>query len=531
MRRIFLSAMSAMVVAGGASALTGFGQMHKVEAAEPVVRAVSVYEWIGERSKPTASRLIPVTLFIDGSFEDAGVYLARPIPMALESGTIYEVAHAGVPEGTVNVSYVSHLRAVDPANSYDDGWFGYGKFAPPPAPKKVAALRESKSTAGIVSSKPDTAKGESDRPTFSHKAGASSGKTDTTDKPAASSKDDDKTPSPASDDPDRPHLTRKPDSTASDSADSANKPADNKSSGSSDSTPASDDPDRPHLTKKPESGTGPAPADDPDRPTLKKRSPEETKKARKEAEQSSATGLATSLNDDPSRPTLHHGKGEQGFAESDFPKLKGLPPNLHQAAAVSDAKTRPVHDFSRAWTDETERTGILTKMQVLARAQLAAYRVSYPVAAAAKPEPTKAVAKRPASSTANSKIRQKKPASAAPAEPLFDERLDAYTLSYGGAETYVYTARTDGEGATLDYVTIVAQMDALGELKPAIQNVTDATHLDRTPWMRLVDVVDAEASNRASLLFELRGETTRQFALYRVIATRSEQTFLTGTTQ
>ena len=74
-------------------------------------------------------------------------------------------------------------------------------------------------------------------------------------------------------------------------------------------------------------------------------------------------------------------------------------------------------------------------------------------------------------------------------------------------------------------------MDTFGDLKPAIQSVTDAAHLDRTPWMRLVDVVDVDASNRASVLFEMRGQTARQFALYRVIAARAEQTFLTGTTQ
>ena len=62
-------------------------------------------------------------------------------------------------------------------------------------------------------------------------------------------------------------------------------------------------------------------------------------------------------------------------------------------------------------------------------------------------------------------------------------------------------------------------------------NVTDAAHLDRTPWMRLVDAVDADASNRASLLFELRSQEARQFALYRVLGGRSDQVFATGTTQ
>jgi hypothetical protein len=43
--------------------------------------------------------------------------------------------------------------------------------------------------------------------------------------------------------------------------------------------------------------------------------------------------------------------------------------------------------------------------------------------------------------------------------------------------------------------------------------------------------VDAEASNRASLLFELRAQNSRQFALYRVIGARADQTFLTGSTE
>jgi hypothetical protein len=78
------------------------------------------------------------------------------------------------------------------------------------------------------------------------------------------------------------------------------------------------------------------------------------------------------------------------------------------------------------------------------------------------------------------------------------------------------------------YVTVIAQADAMGELKLAMASATDAAHLERTPWMRLVDAVDVEASNRASLLFEMRGQTSRQFALYRVIATKPEQIFQTG---
>jgi hypothetical protein len=212
------------------------------------------------------------------------------------------------------------------------------------------------------------------------------------------------------------------------------------------------------------------------------------------------------------------------MTETDLPKLSGLPPDLHQMVAVSDAATRDPHEFVRPWEDAAEKAAVLAKMQAMARVQLAAYGGSTgtPPAIAGPPAAKKA----PAS-------RTRRAATPAPAPPvaLLDEELKGYTLSYGGAATYVYTAHTAGTGADLRYVTVVAQADALGELKPAMQSVTDAAHLDRTPWMRLVDVVDVEASNRASLLFELRAHSSRQFALYRVIAAKPEQIFLTGSTK
>jgi hypothetical protein len=114
---------------------------------------------------------------------------------------------------------------------------------------------------------------------------------------------------------------------------------------------------------------------------------------------------------------------------------------------------------------------------------------------------------------------------------LDEESLRGYTLSYGGAATFVYSASSPGVGGATRYVSVVAQKEPLGDLKMALASVTDTGHLDRTPWMRLVDVVDAEASNRASLLFEMRAEHVRQFALYRVIGARAEQVFTTGTTE
>ena len=536
MRRIRkIAAASGLGIAGAASL---FGQMHKVAKPEEVVRAVGVYEWTGDRAKPTASRLIPVTLFIDGELQDAGVYLARPVPFAIDSGTVYEVDKAGVAEGTLDVKYASHLQSPDAVANYDDGWFGYGTFAPPPPPKKVTALKESKATAKIESSRADQ---ESDRPTFVRRhdssTSTSSGSSDSKSDSKSDSSTDAKSgsssgtsPAPP-DDPDRPHLTRRNDSSTASSQPASADSSTTATASTPSATTQDSSADKTSTSGTTGGSTGSVPANDPDRPTLKKRSPEEAKKARKESQESGAVGLATSLNDDPNRPTLHHGKGQQALTEADLPKLKGLPVGVHQAVAVSDAKTRPLHDFSRPWADDAERASVLAKMQASAQAQIAAYKGT--PATAPPPSSTKP-AKTTTAHSPNSKLKHstsKESVSQTPAITFEQEQLNGYTLSYGGAATYVYTAQTTGDGASLRYVTIVAQMDTFGELKPAIESVTDAAHLDRAPWMRLVDVVDVEASNRASLLFELRGQSARQFALYRVIAARSEQTFLTGTTQ
>src|ERR1700692_1558209 len=135
MRALFLR-----VIFGTATfaASVAFPEMHKVAKHTQVVRAVGVYEWTGDIAKPTASRLIPVSLFIDGNLEDAGVYMARPVPFALDTGTLYEVEQAGIAKGLIDLRFARHLESADLATVFDDGWFGYGSFKAPSAPKPVA---------------------------------------------------------------------------------------------------------------------------------------------------------------------------------------------------------------------------------------------------------------------------------------------------------------------------------------------------------------------------------------------------------
>ena len=183
--------------------------------------------------------------------------------------------------------------------------------------------------------------------------------------------------------------------------------------------------------------------------------------------------------------------------------------------------------LARAWEDEKERAAVLAKMQALAAAELASSEGPEHAAAAASRAPARAGLRSTAS------VRARRAAAPKPAPPpvFAEEDLRAFTLSYGAPAVYVYTAQNAGAGQSLRYVTVVAQANANGELRPLIRTATDAAHLDRTPWMRLVDAVDAEASNRASLLFELRAQNSRQFGLYRVLGDKATQIFTTGTTQ
>jgi hypothetical protein len=545
-------------------------QMHKVAKPQQVVRAVGVYEWTGDFAKPAASRLIPVSLFIEGKFEDAGIYIARPVPFALLSGNVYLLQSAGIDKATLDLAYAKHLQAVESTGdlAFDDGWFGYGSVKPLSAARKAAALKPSKtlpvltttadpnrphfgskpgdtaSSTGSDSSKPSTTQtndktdnkpattttssttspstsGDPDRPTMKRRGSDTSGSGTST---TASSTPADTGSAPA-DDPDRPTMKRRTPDTASSGTDTTTT-ASTTSTGST----SADDPDRPTMKRRTPDSTdtasttdnAPPSADDPDRPTLKRHTAEDAKKTKSSGSDIATVTAAGSLNDDPNRPNLHHGKPTSSMTEQDLPKLTGLPANLHQMVAVSDAVNRDPHPFTLDWEDEAQHKAILEKMQGMAHAQLAAYG-STP----ATPTPAPAVKK-----TTPTTARLRRPtATPTPQTPLLDEELKAYTLSYGGAATYVYSANTGGTGAALRYVTIVAQADGLGDIKPAIQSVTDAAHFNRTPKMQFVDVVDADASNRASLLFELRSQNARQFALYRVIASHPEQIFLTGTTQ
>jgi hypothetical protein len=439
------------------------------KSSTPELRAVAVLEWTGEAGKPKACRIVPITIFDGEKLNDAGIYLARPEPLAISGEVEYQLKDNGRTIGLFDIKNTGQEQG---------SWVGYGEWKPAPRPEPAFAAKA-----------PDVVDDEGDdKPVLHRKKHA--------DEPADSGKaDSGATKAPdAPEDPDRPKL-RKKDESAS----------------------ASSDPDAPTLHKgtdnagNADSASTPS---DPDRPVLKK----PKQKEQEDVSRSESLPQVT----DPDRPRLQRGKSNADNLKV-LPSLMGLPEDMQQAVAVSDAQNRPDHPWAYSWANADDEDKIKAQLEDLARKALG---LASPPPPATKPATTAKAVPHRAGTTA------KKPAKPAHAPPppaeLQDEQFRVFELSYGSGATLVLTADTGGPLAQEKFVTLVAQPDIYGNLQVLLKNVTDGTHLDETPHMRIVDAVDALADNRGELLFELRGETSRQFALFRVFRGRADKMFVSG---
>ena len=483
------------------------GLVTKTEKSQPVLRSVAVLEWTGEPGKPSASRLVPVAIYDGEQLNDATIYLTRPEPLALAGGTEYELQTAGKPSGLFDVFGAGEIHG---------SWAGFGVWKPltAAAAAKAAGAFNTSSLYNPVDLADD------DKPVLKRKHPKG---TDTDD---ASSKE----PSPAngsgsgigssgdtkkaqdtSADADRPTLKRK-------SSDDSSATASSTSASGSKSTAEAD----------------------PERPTIRR------KKNVVEPGQMETSTAAP----DPDRPRLKRGKPDE-LANSESPRLTGFPPSMQQAVAVSDASNRAEHPWKYNWANPEDETKMKEALEAMARTALGLD---------APPAPPKPVRK-----TTATKKKSMLPVESPEPVALADEHFRVFELAYGATATLVLTASTPkppdvpgaaqpetdqppairrGKPATTTakkdvptklppkpapqkFITLVAQPDLYGGVLVLHKSVTDSAHLDQTPRMILVDAVDAMGDNRGELLFELRGQTQRQFALFRVLRGSAEQLFAT----
>ena len=355
-----------------------------------VTRAIAVYEWTGDLAHPTAARLLPVSLFINGHLEDAGVYRPQPIPFALQPGTLYLLQNAGQTIGALNIQS-AHTN-------------------PAPHRARMGRLR---------------------------------------------------TP---------PHSRRS---------------------------------SRRHRPAAPTTAlTLPADTDATTAP------PKHEKKTKPPKQQAYITPPTTPILDDPDRPILQSGPPS---APATVPELTTLPPDLHQAAAVSDAANRPPETFAYPWPSPPIRDQTLQALEALALPPLTHYLSFNHLT----PAPTSTHT--PAPTFAN-----------APSPTLIHAQLLAYTLADTTTPTYILTAELPLTTNGPVYLTLIAQPGAAGQLHLTLLSITDAAHLDRTPRLLPIDAVDPDATGRAALLVELRSQTTRQFALYTLTTPQPQQILLTA---
>jgi hypothetical protein len=451
------------------------GKVSTGDKEAPELRSIAVLEWTGDEEKPKASRLVPVAVLDGDQLQDGGIYLARPWPLAVIPEVEYELQQDGKPVGLFDIKNAGQQMG---------SWVGFGSSKPMPSAHPKLTAKE------LAKTRFDDDDAQSAEPVLHRKHHAD-------DAPAAGSASSSGSGTDAGgqrqqpSDPDRPVLHKK--DSGSDTSNSGSGTSSSGTSAAGSSAPAASG-----------SGADNSSSDDPDRPVLHKN------KKSQPAEESSAE--SASGDTDPDRPRLKRGKSS-GDAIPVAPSLMGVPEDLHQEIAVSDAKSHPAHPWDFTWSSADDEARMKSSLEDIARTALGLN----PSPAPAKPAGTRTSAK-----------KSIKPAPTPATVPLVGEQFRVFELSYGSGATLVLSAHTDGPPAQQKFVTIIAQPDLYGNVLVLKKNVTDGAHLDEAPRMHLIDAVDALADNRGELLFELRGATQRQFALYRVLRGQAEELFVTG---
>lgn len=144
-------------------------------------RAVALIEWKKDAKGALTPRLVPISFLWEGKYYDAGLYEAAPLPLALETGTVYEAVRSGVPAGLFTVRGGTVVGNV---------WYGVGQWNP------GATIAAAKSP------------GDDGRPRLKRAAGASEAPPEPVASPGVPPAN--APPKPEPNDPNRPRLHRGP---------------------------------------------------------------------------------------------------------------------------------------------------------------------------------------------------------------------------------------------------------------------------------------------------------------------------------
>jgi hypothetical protein len=480
--KLYRTARRAVILTGLAAALV---QSLSAQSAAPKKaikgpRALGVVQLLPNGK----ARLIPVTILWDGEFYDASAYKAAPVPMALESGTVYEGIRTGVSQGLFTVTSALHGN---------NTWLGDGTWQTASA---IAAAKDAAAKKRAVMSKPAPEPPEGPpvlrRASPKSKSGddtsAGSAPSGPTSSPSSGSAPAASSPAPEPEtDSNRPVLKRPV--------------AETSSAASTPSSESDADSDRPVL-KRPASDTPPAASApspavaeaqaeaDPDRPTLKRGAPTAEELKRRSA---ATSAFAKS--------------GKDVAPKSSTPAIVASAPSAAQLIpAISDAAGPDPRPYAYSLKPE-EELKLRKKILLLAANEVQSW--------AAQPE------------SAGSKPGARTATKAKAPQPTFEDiQLHAFDLSNSNEPIVVMTATArmparPNTTSDLQYViTLVARDDMYGEVHKVFASVTDNHHFDVLSRLELIDAVDADGDGRGELLFRQVSDGGSAFVLYRVIGDR-----------
>jgi hypothetical protein len=476
-------------------------QFRAPQAERRTPRALGVLETFKNGSR----RLVPVTFFYEKHYYDATFYHATPVPFTLYSETVYEIQQHGKPLGTFTVQSATQNSVV---------WFGNGRFKGLP---DAALLAKKHAPHPVVMEDPS-------KPVLHRREGSQG------DSPVAH-------PAPAADateadeDEDRPRLHRREGSDSTDvNAQTSTQASAQASTQNQGQTPAQtkapvdqpeessgQDPNRPKLHRRDDStegknapSTAPAPA-----PTSASAGAPAKASGSPAAAPSTASSTASSANQpavaeltpsaDPDHPVLRRGKPVQEQSGHDLPDLKKEEPVSRQVA-ISDAGSSEAQSLIYICPEE-QRNQMEASARELAQAELRRM-------AAQRGIPLLAPVKTPSRKSSPYKMGTAEKAPALPELKLEEEQFVPYDLDYNNYATVVYSARYAPEGQSFPstvasgesakakswVVTVVARQDE-SKLIKLYSAVSDPRELDLYPELRLVDALDPDGYGRAALLF------------------------------
>lgn len=463
-------------------------------------RAIGVLQ-INASGKDT---LIPVAILVEGKFYDAGSYKADPVPMALESGTVYEVEKSGESQGLFTVRGALHSSSVQSAAA----WMGSGSYVlngTEVAKTSHRAEDKPRDLDNDNDAPPRLTRGKSDTPGKTDSANAGSGgqgtKADegnsgkapaqTTGTPTGSGKaaEGEAGGSPGQ------GSTAKEGSSAKDESTAKQGSAGQQGSATQGGTGQGASSQSPAAQDTASQGKGGEPQDGGNyyRPTLRRGKPTE------EAPQETEDAVATKVGDSAGKAT-----GTDG-AVADKAQAQLIP-------AISDAGGPSPEPFVFFWKEGEEADREKQMLTVAANEVKAYVKAREMGVIPAKARSAKALSAKGSGSK-----------SAVKSEPVFDKvQFRGFDLWKNNQPVMVLTAEAHlppkagtSESPFIYDVTIAARTDIYGDLRKLYAGVTDKFHLDVTPKLELIDAVDADGDERGELLFREITDAGNGYLIYR----------------